>query len=71
MHITRVRALPAVIALLANGRGWFGGAVADATIEAHRLRQGELVQASEAIVAQADSERRELTAEERTTLTNL
>jgi HK97 family phage major capsid protein len=70
MHITRVRALPAVLALLSNGRDWFGGAVADATVEAHRLRQGELVQASEAIVAQADSERRELSAEERTTLTN-
>jgi HK97 family phage major capsid protein len=72
MHITARRALlPAsVAALLSHGRDWFGFAVADATIEAHRARQHELVTASEAVVAAADAERRDLSTEERTTLSN-
>ena len=57
-----------VLALLSNGRGWFAGAFADATVEAHRTRQQELVAASEAIVAQADAERRELTVQEQNTI---
>jgi HK97 family phage major capsid protein len=72
MHITRHRAfVPAsVVALLSLGRDWFAAAVADATIVAHRSRQQELVTASEAVIATADAERRELSTEERTTLTN-
>lgn len=70
MFINRRQALiPAsVLALLAQPRGYFQGVVADATIAAHRERQQELVQASEAVIAQADAERRELTVEERNTI---
>lgn len=77
MHITARRALnPATLALplsvatiLLHGREWFAGAVADATIDAHRLRQAELIAASEAVIATADAERRELSLEERATIT--
>lgn len=66
MHINSRRALiPAsALALLALGAAPLFGVFADATIEAHRLRQQELVTASEAIIAQADAEKRELTTEE-------
>lgn len=72
MHISARRALVpvSVLALLSNGRDWFGLAVADATIEAHRQRQAELTAANEAVIAQADAERRDLSTEEQTTLTN-
>lgn len=57
-----------VFALLALPPAYFAGVVADATIAAHRERQQELVQASEAVIAQADAERRELSVEERNTI---
>ncbi len=67
MHITPRRALlvPAsTLALLALGPAYFHGTFADATVDAHRARQTELTTASEAIIAQADAERRELSVEE-------
>ncbi len=72
MHISARRALVpvSVLALLSRGRDWFGLATADATIEVHRARQAELTTANEAILAAADAERRDLTTEEQTTITN-
>lgn len=58
-----------VVALLALGRTSFP-IFADATIQAHRERQTELLQANETILAAADAERRELTAEENTSIDN-
>jgi len=70
MHIRRILAVPAsVIALLALGRPAFP-IFADATIQAHRERQTELLQANETILAAADAERRELSAEENTSIDN-
>jgi len=64
---THNRVPASVIAFLAAGRPTFvirADAVLDPTIEAHRARQAELLQANESILAQADAERRELSAEE-------
>lgn len=58
-----------VVALLASGRLAFP-IFADATIQAHRERQTELLSANESILAAADAERRELTAEENTSIDN-
>lgn len=70
MHNTPRRGLvPAsALALLALGSGHLAGIFADATIDAHRQRQQELVTASEAIIAQADAEKRDLTAEEQASI---
>jgi HK97 family phage major capsid protein len=63
------RLVPAsLLMLLARGRDWFAGAVADGTVEAHRTRQTELLDSCTAMIAQADAERRELTAEEQGTI---
>jgi HK97 family phage major capsid protein len=67
--LSRVAVPASVIALLASGHLPFP-VYADATIQAHRTRQAELLQANEAILAQADAERRELTAEENTSIDN-
>lgn len=72
MNIIRIIAVPAsVVALLALGRPAFPiYADGDPTIAAHRQRQAELLASNETIMAQADAERRELTAEESTSIDN-
>lgn len=60
------KVLPAsVLAVLAAGAPACGWVFADVTIEAHRKRQGELLELQENIRAQADAEKRELTVEEK------
>lgn len=70
MHIQSRRALvPAsALAILSLGPAFFAGTFADGTIDGYRQRQQELLQASEAIIAAADAERRELTVEERNSI---
>lgn len=60
-----------VLAVLAAGAPALGFIVADATIDAHRRRQDELVTSQQNILAQSDAERRELTVEERAQLDEL
>lgn len=72
--IKRTLSVPAsVMALLALGAPAFAivSNDADATIEAHRNRQAELVDAQTTIVATADAESRELSVEEKKELDEL
>lgn len=72
-HREPSRAPASVLALLASGAPEFGAIFAhvDTVIAAHRDRQSELMASSQAILARADAETRELTTEEGTEIEGL
>ena len=72
-HFTVPSSVLAVLAIgaLPYGFGMFADGPTDATIEAHRDRQQALMESSQAILARAESESRDLTNQEQTEIEGL